>query len=213
MSPRFIFFEPFIIRKDNMSSLNTSFWHKGQRDLIVSQPLGKLGFSMNASEQTSWSAIPVMIAGNIYTLTDDAAGSDTVLNTTNFTAGLHANNPVKTRNDDSTNGDVFVRQNFLGLSVPALSQVRCIVTISGAPTNIATTRAAMHFYAGEIVLNTATAKRPELDLSAECPIVEIHYVNTTSSALAVGAATSAELMGGGTSTAGSITDIGRIPSD
>ena len=62
-----------------MSSLNTSFWHKGQRDLIVNQPLGKLGFSMNASEQTSWSAIPVMIAGNIYTLTDDAAGADTVI--------------------------------------------------------------------------------------------------------------------------------------
>ena len=196
-----------------MSTLNDAFWQKGQRDIVVNQPLGKLGFSMNTTEQCSWSAIPVMINGAIYTLTDDAVGADTTLTTANFAAGLHANNPVKTRNDDSTNGEVTIRQNFLSLSVPALSQVYCIVTISGTPTNIATTRAGMHFYAGEIVLNTATAKRPELDLSVECPLVEILYVNTTASALAVGAGGSAEKMGGGTATSGSITDIGRIPSD
>ena len=196
-----------------MSTLNDAFWQKGQRDIVVNQPLGKLGFSISATEQCAWSAIPVMINGAIYTMTADSADTDTTLTTANFTAGLHANNPAKTKNDDSTNGEVAVRQNFLSLSVPALSQVYCIVTLSGTPTNIATTRAGMHFYAGEIVLNTATAKRPELDLSAECPLVEILYVNTTSSALAVAAANSAELMGGGTSTAGSITDIGRIPSD
>jgi hypothetical protein len=196
-----------------MSDINDAFWHKGQRDIIVNQPLGKLNLAMNGDEQMSWSAIPVMINGAIYTLTADAVGADTVPVTGQLTAGLHANNPVLTITDDSSSSVRTVRQNFLSLSVAALSQVYCIVTISGTPTNIATTRAGLHFYAGEIVLNTATAKRPVLDLSAECPIAQILYVNTTSSALAVGAGGSAELMGGGTSTAGSITDIGRIPSD
>ena len=196
-----------------MSTINDAFWQKGQRDIVVNQPLGKLGLTMSATEQCAWSAIPVMINGAIYTLTADAVDTNTTLTTANFTAGLHANNPIKTRNDDSTNGEVTIRQNFLGLSVAALSQVYCIVTISGTPTNVTTTRAGLHFYAGEIVLNTATAKRPVLDLSAECPIAQILYVNTTSSALAVAAGGSAELMGGGTATAGSITDIGRIPAD
>ena len=197
-----------------MSTINDAFWNKGQRDVVANQPLGKLGLTMSTTEQCAWAAIPVMINGAIYTLTADTADTDTTLVTGNFTAGLHANNPVKTIRDDGQSTERTVRQNFLSLSVAGLSQVYCIVTISGTPTNIATTRAGMHFYAGEIVLNTATAKRPELDLSAECPIVQIFYVNTTSSAVVVGAGTSAELMGGGSSpTSGSITDIGHIPAD
>ena len=188
-----------------MSTLNDAFWHKGQRDIVVNQPLGKLGLAINGSEQLSWSATPVMINGAIYNMTEEGVDTDSVINTTNFTGGLHANNPVETRNDDSTNGEVTIRQNFLGLSIPAVSQVYCIITNSGTPTNLATTKSGMHFYAGEIVLNTATAKRPELDLSAECPVAQIYMTNTTSSAIAVAAATTAEMM--------TITDIGRIPSD
>lgn len=209
MDPRFILCEPFIIRKDNMSTLNDAFWHKGQRDIVGTMPLSKFTLAINGSEQLTWSATDFMIAGTIATATaSGTAGSGTVINSTNYSAGLHANNPALTKNDDSTDGAVYIRQNFLGLSVANGSHVRCIVTISGTPTNLATTKTALHFYAGEVVANTATARRPELDLSAECPLAEIYYNNTSGAALAVAAATSAEYMEG--TTAGSITDIGMI---
>ena len=202
------FFEPFITG-DIMSTLNDAFWHAGQRQIVGTMPLGRFTLSINGSEQLQWVATNFMINGTIGSLTvAESAASTTVINTTNFATGLHANNPVKTIQDDSQSSERTVRQNFLGLSVADGSHVYCIVTCSGAPTNLATTKAALHFYAGEVVVNTATARRPELDLSAECPLAQIYYNNTSGGALTVAAGTSAEYMNG--TTAGGITDIGMI---
>jgi hypothetical protein len=117
-------------------------------------------------------------------------------------------------------GDRIVRQNWLDLSVAALSHVYCIITISlsgitkvNQSTNLnSTLKANGHFYAGEIVLATETAKRPELDLSDEAVVGEIYFNNTTAGALAVGAATTSEYMGGGTISAGHIKAYTMIPS-
>ena len=64
-------------------------------------------------------------------LTAGSAGSGTVLNTTNYASGPSAANPVLTKNDDSTNGDVTVRQNAVGLSVADEQQVKLLLLFLG----------------------------------------------------------------------------------
>jgi hypothetical protein len=202
-----------------MSTLTGNFWHKGQRDLVGNMALGNMALAMDGSEQCSWSAIDFMVDGEIRTLTADGAGSDTILNTTQMTGGLHANNPVKTVLDDSDPNERTVRQNFCSLSVPAYSHVYCIVTVEkhGTIGTNSTLQAQGHFYAGEIVGGHAshangvqTAKRPELDLTDECVIAEIYFNNTTSGALVVGAATTREYMDG--TTQGHIKNLAYVNS-
>lgn len=177
-----------------MSTLNDAFWHKGQREIVSSCALGNLSLTMNGSEQLAWSAISFMVNGTMGSLTAATAGSGTVLNSTNFPTGPSAANPVLTKNDDSTNGDVTIRQNAVGLSVPAGQQVKIVVTASGTPSDLATTKTALRFYAGEIVSNTATCYFPNLDFSTEAPVATIVMNNDTSGALTVGGAASFEEM-------------------
>ena len=78
-----------------------------------------------------------------------------------------------------------------------------------------TLQAQGHFYAGEIVGNSAshangvqTARRPVLDLTAEAVIAEIYFNNTSAGTLVVGAATTKEYMDG--TTAGHIKHIAYV---
>ena len=184
-----------------MATLDSAFWHKSQRQFQGTMPMTRFTLAQNTDEQLTWAVTEFMINGVWGTLTaSGSAGSGTLINTTNYSAGLHANNPAKTKETET--GEVSTLQNFLGLAVPAVSQVYCIVTCSGAPSDLATTKTALHFYAGEIVLNTLTARRPDLDFSDECPLAEILYVNTTAGALAVAAGATKELM--------TITDIAMV---
>jgi len=200
-----------------MATLESAFWHKGQRDLVGNMALGNMALAMDGSEQCSWSAIPFMIDGEVRTLTADGAGSDTILVVAQMTGLLHANNPAKTITDDSSTSTRTVRQNFCGLSVEAYAHVYCTVTVEkhGTIGTNSTLQAQGHFYAGEIVGNSAshangvqTARRPVLDLTDEAVIAEIYFDNTTAGALVVGAATTREYMDG--TTAGHIKNLAYV---
>ena len=201
-----------------MAVRDAAFWRKSQRDMIGNGLLSDPEMTMDLNEKLAWAAFKFQINGEVRGCTVKTADTDTVPTQANFTAGLHANNPALTVSNDY--GDRIVRQNWLDLSVAALSHVYCIITVSlsgitktDQSTNInSTLKLHGHFYAGEIVLATETAKRPELDLSDEAVVGEIYYSNTTSGALAVGAATTAELMGGGTISACHIKSYTMIPS-
>ena len=175
-----------------MSSIQQAFWHRGQRAVIGTMPMSRFTLAVDSSSQMTAAATTYMINGAWGTTTAIAAASTSTPTKANFAAGLHANNPAKTKETET--GEVPILQIFLDLSVAALSQVRAVVTISGTgaadnnATNSLVTRGKLHFYAGEIVLNTLTAVRPDLDLSDECPLAEILLVNTSSSAVATGTA-------------------------
>ena len=189
-----------------MSTLNDAFWHKGQREIVSSCALGNITLAINGSEQLTWSAIDFMVNGTMGSATaSGSAGSGTVLNTTNYASGPSAANPVLTKNDDSTNGDVTVRQNAIGLSVADGQQVKIVVTISGTPSDLATTKAALRFYAGEVVSNTASCYFPNLDFSNEAPVATIVMNNDSGGALTVGGAASMEEM--------TITNIGMLVAE
>ena len=184
-----------------MAQLYQGFWHKGQRDVVGSGAMGNFTLAINGSEQLTWNSIPFMCAGVFGTATaSGSAGSGTVLNTTNYSSDLHSNNPKKSITDDSSSSARIVRQNAIGLSVPNGSQVVVIVTLSGTPSDLATTKTALRFYAGEVV--TSGAEAPELDLSAEAPVAKIVVDNDSGSAITIGGAGSAEEM--------TITNIGMI---
>ena len=206
------------------SAVNNAFWHKSQRSLISNMCLNSIALTMNGSEQTAWAASTFMIGGEIRNLTVDAVGADTILVTGQMTGGLHANNPVKTITDDGSTSTRTVRQNFCSLSVAAYSHVYCLLTVEkhGTDATASTLQAQGHWYAGEIVGGHAshangvqTARRPDLDLTDECLLAEIYFNNTSAGALVVGAATSAEYMGGSdgiTLTAGSIKNVAFVNS-
>ena len=193
-----------------MSSMNDAFWHKGQQNVVGSCMLGHASIDINGSEQTSWSQVPFMVQGETRNLNaSGAAGSGTVLNLTNFTAGLNANNPIKTVLDDSNSSLRTVRQNFVGLEVADGYQVRAIGTVERhATANTASTILHIHFYAGEVVANTQTARRPELDLSDEAPLVEILFKNSSGGALSPHSTGAKEFMDGTTNGAWKV--IGMI---
>jgi hypothetical protein len=181
--------------------------------------LGNLTLAMDGSEQCSWAATDFMVDGEVRTITADGAGSDTILVTAQMAGLLHANNPVKTVTDDGATSARTVRQNFCGLSVAAYAHVYCIVTVEkhGTVGTNSTLQAQGHFYAGEIVGNSAshangvqTARRPVLDLTDEAVIAEIYFDNTTAGALVVGAATTREYMDG--TTAGYIKNLAYVSS-
>ena len=202
-----------------MATLESAFWHKGQRDLVGNMALGNLALAMDGSEQCSWAATDFMVDGEIRTITADGAGGDTILVVAQMAGLLHANNPIKTVTDDGSTSTRTVRQNFCGLSVAAYSHVYCTVTVEkhGTIGTNSTLQAQGHFYAGEIVGGSAshangvqTARRPDLDLTDEAVIAEIYFNNTTAGALVVGAATTREYMDG--TTAGHIKNLAYVSS-
>jgi len=197
-----------------MSTIQSAFWHKGQRDLVGNMCLGNLALTQSATEQCAWAATDFMVDGEIRTITADTADTDTLLTAAVMTGLLGSNNPANIVTDDGSATSRTIRQNFCSLSVAALSHVYCTVTVEkhGTVGTNSTLQAQGHFYAGEIVLATQTARRPILDLTDEAVIAEIYFSNTTSGALVVGAATTSELMGGGTATAGHLKNLAFVSS-
>ena len=202
-----------------MATIESAFWHKDQRELMGNMCLGNLTLAMDGSEQCSWVATNFMVGGEMRIITLDGAGSDTILTTSQFTGLLGSNNPALSITDDSSTSARTVRQNFCGLSVAAYAHVYCTVTVEkhGTIGTPSTLQAQGHFYAGEIVGNSAshangvqTARRPVLNLADEAVIAEIYFDNTSSGTLVVGAATTAELMGGGSFTTGHIKNLAYV---
>ena len=173
-----------------MSSIQQAFWHRGQRAVIGTMPMSRFTLAITGDEQITAAATTYMINGAWGTTVALTAASTTLINSTNFAAGLHANNPAKTKETET--GEVSILQNFLGLTAMADdTHVRALVTISGtgeADANAAATRVKLHFYAGEVVSNSLPAPRPDLDLSDECPLAEILFNNTSGGALSVAGA-------------------------
>lgn len=160
-----------------MSDMNDAFWHKGQRNMVGSRcfSLGTLAIKTGGSaDAKTTTAIGYSLAdtGVIYT----KAAMATV-DLSGLTA-VHSNNPDKTINNDSTNGDVLVRQGSNGLVIATANQVYIILTLDASGN--------VRGYAGEIVANTATAKRPELDLTSEAAFGEILISNASGSNFTVG---------------------------
>ena len=160
-----------------MSDMNDAFWHKGQRNMVGSRcfSLGTLAIKTGGSaDAKTTTAIGYSLAdtGVIYT----KAAMATV-DLSGLTA-VHSNNPDKTINNDSTNGDVLVRQGSNGLVIATANQVYIILTLDASGN--------VRGYADEIVANTATAKRPELDLTSEAAFGEILISNASGSNFTVG---------------------------
>ena len=116
---------------------------------------------------------------------------------------VHANNPNVTKNDDSTNGDVLVRQSAAGLSIPDDQHVYILLTVDKD--------GGVRGYAGEMVGITATAKRPELDLTDEACWGQIYIKNETGSAFVVGTGELDSTTGDGVTV--TYTNLSFVPSD
>ncbi|MAH13870.1 MAG: hypothetical protein CMO33_09075 [Verrucomicrobia bacterium] len=165
-----------------MSDMNDAFWHKGQRNMVGSRCFtgGVFAQKGTSGDAQTTAVVNYSIAstGQIYSMVavttiDLSGGSTTNGATERDLFSPHANNPDKTINDDSTNGDVLVRQNAAGVVVSAGNQVRVILTVDVSGN--------VRGYAGRIVANTATAKRPELDLTDEAAWGEMHITNAHAS--------------------------------
>ena len=173
-----------------MSDMNDAFWHKGQRNMVGSRCYsgGVFAQKSTSGDAQTTAAINYSIAstGQMYSMVavttiDLSGGSTTNAGTERDLFSPHENNPDVSKNDDSTNGEVLVRQNAAGLSIPAGNQVRVIMTVDASGN--------VRGYAGEIVANTATAKRPELDLTDEAAWGEMHITNAhASNAYVIGTA-------------------------
>ena len=152
-------------------SLQSTFWHKGQRDTLGSMALGNSGFVAGTGHTITAVACPITIAstGKAYT-----TGAITNQDISAIATSNHANNPTKTITDDSTATTRTVLQIADGLAIPDLSQCYMILTNDGTGG-----ASAYRLYAGEVVLNTQTAKRPVLDLDDECPVGELYITNTS----------------------------------
>ena len=167
-----------------MPSMSDAFWHKGQQQLVGSRCYGKALLAIKTSSSpdgVTTVAVPYTIGttGALYTLatmaTVDLSGGTSAgdIYTTS-----HANNPAITVTDDSSTDPRTLRQNAAGVTIPTLSQAYIVFTVD-ASVNI-------YGYMGEIVLNTQTAKRPRLDLSAECAWGELLLTNATGSDFVIG---------------------------
>ena len=161
-----------------MSDMNDAFWHKGQRNMVGSRVYGKCnlaiktGGSTDAKTTGTTTHYSLAITGGIYNLAATATVDLSAL------TAPSTSNPNVTKNDDSTNGDVLVRQGSNGLVIATANQVYIILTVD-ASGNI-------RGYAGEIVGTSATAKRPELDLESEAAFGQIHISNASGSDFTVG---------------------------
>ena len=147
-------------------SLQSTFWHKGQRDTIGSRAIkvGVFTFANTDAEKLDALVAPFYTIastnGKVYTR---AVLNEYVVTTL---AASHANNPAKTVTDDGSTSTRTVRQDINALVVPASSYCKCIITYDAA--------GLIRGYAGEIVTtNLASAKFPELDLNDECPMAAI----------------------------------------
>ncbi len=148
-------------------SLQSTFWHKGQRDTIGSRviglayPAGPAVVNGSTTSMIDWGAFNYLLASsNGKVLTKTAGNEFTLTAGGNLTAPSTAN-PTKTVTDDSSTTARTVRQDIAGLNVPAGSFAKCVLTVDGS--------AQIRGYAGEIVTVQANARFPELDLDTECP--------------------------------------------
>ena len=167
-----------------MPSMSDAFWHKGQQQLVGSRCYGKALLAIKtggSGDGVTTAAVDYSIAstGQMYTLptmaTVDLSGGTSA---GDIYSTSHANNPLLTVTDDSSTSIRILRQNAAGVTIPTLSQAYIVFT-ADASVNI-------YGYMGEIVLNTQTAKRPRLDLSAECAWGELLLVNGTGSDFVIG---------------------------
>ena len=177
-------------------SLQSTFWHKGQRDTVGSMALGNSGFVAGTGHTITAVAIPITIAstGKVYT-----TGAITNQDISGIATANHANNPTKTVTDDSDSSTRTVLQIADGLVIPNGSQCYMILTNDGSGG-----AGAYRLYAGEVVLNTQTAKRPVLDLDDECPVGELYITNTSGSDHTMGTTAHAGM---------TYSSIAHIPAD
>ena len=144
-------------------SLQSTFWHKGQRDTIGSRVVWAdptvAAHGSTAGNITS-SAFNYTISstnGKVYT-----KSAETNLDLTDGLSLPHENNPTLTVTDDRSTTSRTERQNLEALVVPSGSFAKAILTVDAA--------GALRGYAGEVVTTSlASAKFPVLDLDDECP--------------------------------------------
>lgn len=163
-----------------MTQFSSAVWHKDLKNVLRGHAMSNLGINVNGSGQLVMSAGVMMVDGVISATPALTASGTTALNTTNFSAGLHANNPYLEEMDDSSSTVRVVRQNALTASWLDGQQSYVIITISGSAwADASALKGALRFYSGEIV--TSGAKRPSLDLSAEVVIGEFLVNNDSGS--------------------------------
>ena len=160
-----------------MSDMNDAFWHKGQRNMVGSRCFSTGTVAMHASTKSdlkTTGAIGYSIAntGGIYS--KGATGQIDV----SALGGVHENNPKIEYHDDSQTTARITRQSAVGLSIAVDDHVHILATLDASGT--------VRLYAGEVVAKTATAKRPQLDLSAEACFANIYLKHETSGAFVVG---------------------------
>ena len=145
-------------------SLQSTFWHKGQRDTIGSRvvfvaPVLTAGTSTTGSfDSSTFDYTIASTNGRVY-----ASGAlDELDVSANMLASSHENNPTLTVTDDSATTSRIERQSIAAVSVPASSYAKAILTIDASQN--------VRGYIGEIVTsNLASAKFPVLDLDDEAP--------------------------------------------
>ena len=160
-----------------MSDMNDAFWHKGQRNMVGSRCFSTGTVAMHASTKSdlkTTTAIGYSISntGGIYSKAATAQIDVSAL------GGVHSNNPKIEYHDDSQTTARITRQSAVGLSIAVDDHVHILATLDASGT--------VRLYAGEMVAKTATAKRPQLDLTAEACFANIYLKNETSGAFVVG---------------------------
>lgn len=151
-------------------SLQSTFWHKGQRDTVGSRAIqtGLWVLGSTAAAKLDATAIQYYTVASTNGKVYAKAAIDELIVATSSSglAALHANNPLKTVTDDGSTSTRTVRQNIEALVVASGSFCKCVITLDVA--------GLVRGYAGEIVTSDlASAKYPELDLDDECPVVAI----------------------------------------
>ena len=185
-----------------MSDMNDAFWHKGQRNMVGSRCFSKGTLAMHASTKNdvkTTTAIGYSIAntGGIYSKAGTAQIDISAL------GGVHENNPKIEYHDDSQPTARLTRQSAVGLSLADDEHVYILFTLDASGT--------VRVYAGEMVGITSTAKRPQLDLTAEACFGQLYLKNETGSAFVFGSA-NLDLSTGDGVTA-TFTDLSFPPSD
>ena len=151
-------------------SLQSTFWHKGQRDTVGSRAIQTGLWALGNTTASKLDATAIQyytIASTNGKVYARAAIDELVVATSGSgLAAMHENNPVKTVTDDGSTLTRTVRQNIEALVVASGSFCKCVITLD--------TAGLIRGYAGEIVTtNLASAKFPELDLDDECPVAAI----------------------------------------
>jgi len=182
--------------------MNDAFWHKGQRNMVGSRCYSKGTLAMHATTKNdvkTGGAIAYSIAdtGVIY---NKAIASSVDIS---GLGGVHGNNPKIEYFDDSQTTARITRQSAVGLSVADDEHVYILFTLDASGT--------VRVYAGEMVGITATAKRPQLDLSDEACFGQLYLKNETGSAFVFGSANLDLTTGDGVTA--TFTDLSFPPSD